>query len=204
MNIWDHSRLSKRKFGGKEKDFYEIHKFIDSSKLFYYNTRHRLLLHNLYGIELTVEKFGDVLVNSDGIEILVRDIAAEHCKEDLSGRVPSLFDWLEGNDDRLKGCIEVPEFSDKVLEEFVLRPLFRSNLKSSLFITLSNFGLYLVSELMGVGQAKILQEKLGKNVLVETHLKQFHFTANWQFTPCRTELKWLKENQKFNGNNRTA
>ena len=52
MNIWDHSRLSVRKFGGKEKDYFQIHKFLDSSKLFYNHVKHRILLHNLYGVEI--------------------------------------------------------------------------------------------------------------------------------------------------------
>lgn len=59
MNIWDHSRLSKRKFGGVETDYFDIHKFLDSSKLFYFHAKHRLLLHHLYGIEITILKFGD-------------------------------------------------------------------------------------------------------------------------------------------------
>ncbi len=34
MNIWKHSLLSAKKFGGKPEDYFEIHKFLDSSKLF--------------------------------------------------------------------------------------------------------------------------------------------------------------------------
>lgn len=131
MNIWNHSRLSVKKFGGKEEDYFQIHKFIDGSKLFYFNPRHRLLLHNLWGIGVTVKKFGDIITNSDRNEILVIDIAAEHCKEDLNGKVPSLQDWLIKNDDKISPQIKIPDFENKELEEFILSPMWKSNLKSS-------------------------------------------------------------------------
>jgi len=191
MNIWDHCRLSKRKFGGKEEDYYAIHKFIDASKLFYFNPRHRLLLHNLYGIELTVQKMGDLIINTDQKEILVRDIAAAHCREDLSGRVPSLYDWLKEAESTIAAQIELPDLSDEQLTNFVLTPLFRSNLKASLLITLSNFGVYLAQELLGLEQARTLQASLQTEQLVENYLQQYKFTANWQFTPDRKELGWL-------------
>ena len=192
MNIYDHCRLSKRKFGGQELDYYKIHQFIDSSKLFYYNAKHRLLLHNLYGIKLTTIKFNDFIVNSDQQTILIRDIAAEHCKEDLSGKVPSLYDWLSHIDNNEK--IEIPKFEDKELESFVLKPFFRSNLKSALHLTLSNFGVYLTKEILGLEKAKILQNHIQPNAIIENFLKKYQYNANWQFTPCRKELKWLKDN----------
>jgi len=157
MNIWNHSRISVRKFGGQELDYFQIHKFIDSSKL----------LHNLYGIEMTVRKFGDCVKNSDGAIILVRDIAAEHLKEDLN-----------------------PE-----LEEFILTPLFRSNLQSSLLITLSEFGVYLTNEILGLEQAKNLIQVIDYQKTIKSYLKEFKFTERWQFCPDKKELEWLK-NQK--------
>ena len=95
MNTWQHSLLSQRKFGGKPEDYQAIHQFIDSSKLFYYHIKHRLLLHNLYGVELATELYGDSLRNSEGAMVIVRDIAVEHIREDLDGKIPRLIDWLE-------------------------------------------------------------------------------------------------------------
>jgi len=197
MNIWDHSTLSVRKFGGIEKDYYEIHKFIDSSKLFYFHVKHRLLLHNLYGIELAIRKFGDTLVNTDSHVVLIRDIVAEHLKEDLSGTVPSLHDWLIDNDSNLGNLIEIPTFNNPDLEAFVLQPMLYSNLKSSLLITLSDFGVYLTSEFLGIESAKALHACLDKNKTVKNYLQQFKFTHQWQFSPDRKELEWLKK--KKNG-----
>ncbi|MCB0607535.1 MAG: hypothetical protein KDD12_07460 [Lewinella sp.] len=195
MNIWDHSRLSVRKFGGVEQDYFNIHKFFDSSKLFYYHVKHRLLLHNLYGVELATRKFGDFIVNADGTIILVRDIAVEHLKEDLSGKVPGLNDWLMENDDKLSREITLPMFDDPTLEEFVLTPLIRSNLKSSLLITLSDFGIYLTNELLGLDYAKTLSDKIEKDKTVKNYLEKFSFTARWQFCPDKKELDWLKTQQ---------
>ncbi|MBC9908934.1 DUF6915 family protein [Chitinophaga varians] len=95
MNYWKHSLLSKKKFDGEAADYLHIHKFLDSSKLFYFNLRHRILLHHTYGIDLCTKKFGETLVNSSNQTILVRDIAAEHCKEDLLGVVPTLNQWFK-------------------------------------------------------------------------------------------------------------
>lgn len=201
MNIYDHCRLSVRKFGGDEMDYYHIHKFMDSSKLFYFNPKHRLLLHNLYGIELTVRKHGDVLINADQRSVLVRDIAAEHCREDMSGRVPGLEDWLKENDEYLSKLIEIPEFNDDDLEQFVLTPLFRSNLKSSLLITLSNFGVHLVNEFLGLEKAKVLSGLIQTSSTVPNFLRNFCFTKRWQYTPCPEELEWIANNNMIKKKN---
>jgi hypothetical protein len=149
----------------------------------------------MYGIEITIKKFGDILTTSDHRKILVRDIAAEHCKEDLNGKVPSLQDWLSGNDEKFATQIEIPKFENKGLEEFVLYPMMKSNLKSALLITLSNFGAYLAKEILGFEHAKELQSQLETNATVQHYLSNFEFTERWQFTPQRKELEWLANNK---------
>ena len=98
MNIWEHCLISQRKFGGSPEDYEKVHSFIDSSKYFFYHVKHRLLLHNLFGVELAVELMGNFIQNSAGKQVLVRDIAVEHCREDLDGKIPTLSDWLKGNE----------------------------------------------------------------------------------------------------------
>ena len=51
------------------------------------------MFHSAFGIFLVEELFGTTLVNSDGDEVFVRDVAEQHVLEDL-GRIPSLSDWL--------------------------------------------------------------------------------------------------------------
>lgn len=195
MNIWDHSRLSVRKFGGEEQDYYAVHKFLDSSKFFYFHVKHRLLLHHLLGIEWAVQKFGDCLTNADGRVLLLRDIAAEHLKEDHNGRVPSVYDWLSNNEAALAPQLTLPTFEteDAALEQLVLTPLWRSNLQSSLLITCSDFGVYLAQELLGLDAAKRLQQLINGQPPVQHYLQQFQFTERWQFSPDRKELDWLQQ-----------
>jgi hypothetical protein len=195
MNTWDHSLLSQRKFGGIPEDYEKIHRFIDSSKLFYYHLKHRLLLHNLYGVELCMELFGDTLVNSDGNHIIVRDIAVEHCKEDLDGKIPTLADWLKDQKKLTELEFELPDFQHEGLQKFMSRPLLRSGLSSSLFITHSDFGLYLVETFFSVELAVEVSKKIQVRP-VQEYLENFAFTAPWQYNPQRKELEWLSTLKK--------
>lgn len=38
--------------------------------------------------------FGSLIINSDGVEVSVRDVAETHILEDL-GRIPSVSDWVK-------------------------------------------------------------------------------------------------------------
>jgi hypothetical protein len=189
MNYWKHSLLSKKKFNGEPGDYLDIHKFIDSSKLYYFNIKHRVLLHNTYGIDLCTQKFGETLTNSENQKILVRDIAAEHCKEDLMGIVPTLNNWFKYVDDTLPGLVKPLKPNDSKLKEFILRPLLMSGMKSTLIITHSNFGLYLTKEILGVDYALELANYLPEANINEL-LQHVKLKDKWQYTP---DLKQLKD-----------
>ncbi|MCS6796184.1 MAG: hypothetical protein NZ516_09515, partial [Raineya sp.] len=148
MNIWEHSLLSQRKFGGKPQDYEAIHSFLDSSKYFLYHVKHRLLLHHLLGVEWAVELFGNYVVNSEGKTILVRDIAVEHCREDLDGKIPTLYDWLARDENLQKFFLQKPEINDETLAEFVHLPYHRTGLLSAYIITFSDFGICLCKKLL--------------------------------------------------------
>ena len=148
MNIWKHSLLSAKKFGGEASVYLPIHKFLDSSKLFYYHAKHRMLLHHTFGIEVCIQVFGDYILSQNGQTVLVRDIAAEHIKEDLNNKIPTIQEWWEKNQD-LECFVEVlPKVEDQRIEEFILQPLLRSNIKASLIITASDFGVFLINEII--------------------------------------------------------
>ncbi len=57
------------------------------------DNRHRMVLHNAFGLLLAEQVFGPALVNSDDCRVFVRDIAAQHILEDL-GFIPSLEQCL--------------------------------------------------------------------------------------------------------------
>ncbi len=189
MNYWKHSLLSKHKFKGAAEDYLPIHKFMDSSKLFYFDNRHRILLHNTYGIDLCIQKFGELIVNSYNKKLLIRDIAAEHCKEDLMGFVPTLNNWFKFVDNAIFDFVKPVNPKDNLLKEFVLKPFLMSGLKSTLIITHSNFGIHLAKEILGIDYAMELSSYL-KEVNINEVLKFIKLTERWQYSP---DLKQLKD-----------
>lgn len=188
MNYWKHSLLSCKKFGGITEDYVAVHKFIDSSKLFYYHIKHRILLHNTFGIEIAILKFGEFLTNSDGKIILIRDIVAEHCKEDLYGVVPTLNNWFKYVDENLFKNFNPVQTHDTILDDFLMKPLIMSGLQSSLIITHSNFGIFLTKEILGLEYALKLSKQINNNSINEL-LQYIKLKEKWQFTPNLKELK---------------
>ena len=91
---WNHSVSSAKVFGGVPEDYTDIHLWLDESKRFFSDFRHRALRHHSEGVHAAVEKFGPVRRVTGGVMVPVRQIAERHIKEDL-GRVPSLEDWLK-------------------------------------------------------------------------------------------------------------
>ena len=88
-----HARSSARKYGGKPEDYLAIHERMDSSKSAHAEVSHRCVFHSAFGIYIIEDIFGRTLINSDGKEVFVRDVAEQHVLEDL-GFIPSLSDWL--------------------------------------------------------------------------------------------------------------
>ncbi len=204
MNILEHGHLSTRRFGGSYEDYLPIHQFLDSTKLYFHHVKHRVVLHNTFGVELAVELFGPELINSDGRGICVRDIAIGHIKEDLDGHIPTLYDWL-GKAFYLKPyCPKVAEFESEELKELVARPYLRSGLKYAMFITLSDFGVWLSEQLLGIDQAIELRQKLSPKNRLSQPLSQFEFRHRWQYTPNEDDLVWLRENGFESGEHKTG
>lgn len=102
-----HANLSAKKFGGIPADYIDIHNWFDQTKAHIADSRHRMVLHNAFGIFLAEQIFGDQIVlssgtikkmpyitNSDGRQINVRDVAEQHVLDDL-GHIPSLSESFE-------------------------------------------------------------------------------------------------------------
>ncbi len=193
MDIWKHSLLSQRKFGGKPEDYFEVHKFIDSSKLYFFHFKHRCLLHHTLGIEIATQIFGDYLVNQEGSTILIRDIVAEHCKEDLNNHVPTVSEWFSGNESIADYITEIPETGNEDLQKFILAPLLKSNCKASLIITCSDFGVALVEKIFDLPTALHLRSLLPQEQNVKQVLKNFQLRKRWQFTPNMEAIKMLEQ-----------
>lgn len=89
-----HARSSARRFGGMISDYLQFHEFMDQTKLHFADARHRLVLHNSFGIGLAEQVFGMTIVRaSDGKEMPLRPVLEQHILEDL-GRIPTLEQCL--------------------------------------------------------------------------------------------------------------
>lgn len=92
MSPYTHAILSAKKFGGPPEAYLEIHSFLDSSKYFLPNQRHRNVLHNNFGIYVCEKAFGKVL-HFDGVYVETRNVVIQHIEEDC-GRIPQLEECL--------------------------------------------------------------------------------------------------------------
>lgn len=93
MKPHHHAKISAKTYGGIMEDYMKIHEFIDHSKSALADVRHRAMLHSAWGIYVVSQVFGDLITNSDGKTISVRDIAEEHVLQDL-GFIPTMEAWL--------------------------------------------------------------------------------------------------------------
>jgi len=93
-HAWIHAKSSAKKFGGKPEDYLEIHHWFDCTKAYEPTFRHRALRHHTQGIFEAEKVFGHVITNSDGKEVLVRVVGEQHVREDFSGFIPTVQDWL--------------------------------------------------------------------------------------------------------------
>jgi hypothetical protein len=89
-----HSKSSVRKYGGILEDYIAIHRWFDSTKGNLPKFLHRAILHNSFGMLLAEQVFGDYIINSDGKDVEVRQIAYDHIYEDC-GFVPTVEDWVK-------------------------------------------------------------------------------------------------------------
>lgn len=103
MKPLQHAIISAKKFGGIPEDYLDIHTWFDHSKAHIADSRHRMLLHNSFGIWLCESVFGELMVkpgtdivyrtsyiiNSDDKKISVRDVGEQHVLDDL-GFIPSV------------------------------------------------------------------------------------------------------------------
>ena len=94
MKPHHHANISAKQHGGVAEDYMAIHEFIDHSKSAVADVRHRAMLHSAWGCYVVSQVFGNLLTNSDGKTVSVRDIAEEHIIQDL-GFIPTMDDWLK-------------------------------------------------------------------------------------------------------------
>lgn len=90
-----HAISSARHFGGKPEDYQHLHEFMDHTKSHLADCRHRLLLHNAWGIFLAEQVLGSTITRtSDNKVVPVRPLLEQHVVEDF-GFIPSLAHCLK-------------------------------------------------------------------------------------------------------------
>jgi hypothetical protein len=96
-NPYLHAKSSAKKFGGLFTDYLEIHKKMDCSKAYLSSNIHRTLTHHPFWIhEVMIPIFGDIIQNSEGKIVSVKDICEQHILEDFGGKyIPTAQDYFE-------------------------------------------------------------------------------------------------------------
>ncbi len=93
MTPWKHAESSAKKWGGKPEDYVVLHDWFDETKQFTGDWTHRALRHHSAGIQWAIEKFGHIIVNSNGQSIPTKMLAEQHVTEDC-GFIPTPADYL--------------------------------------------------------------------------------------------------------------
>ncbi len=128
MKPYSHARISAKRFGGIPEDYLDIHTWFDHTKAHVADMRHRMLLHNSWGIWLSESIFGTIIqkpdgsfyrtsyiINSDGDQVQVRDVGEQHVLDDL-GTIPTvdkclssmpLDQWMGGPIKKVKQSIRL-------------------------------------------------------------------------------------------------
>lgn len=104
------------------------------------------------------------------------------------GVIPTLNNWFKYVDDTVLDLIKPIQPADSKLREFILRPLIMSGLRSTLIITHSNFGVYLVKEFLGIDYALELAHYL-QPIGINEMLPYIKLRDKWQYTPDLQQLK---------------
>lgn len=125
-NVQFHSESSARRFGGTPEDYVPIHKFLDQSKLYLADWRHRALLHTTFGVSLCEQFFGDLYTRpSDGQRVATRTITEVHILEDMNAilspadflREMPIRSWMNGltpGQRRAAQSLRIPDGIDRV------------------------------------------------------------------------------------------
>jgi hypothetical protein len=159
MNAMQHARISAKRWGGEAEDYYEVHRFIDSTKSLCSDARHRIL-HTLWGVNsVVVPIYGHSLLNSAGKAVDLKDLCErDHLLVDYQQRfIPTLADFVRAIDQaRLPVGFEQKiekihqYYSDQPqLSQILLSPLALTGKLHSLLLTHSSWFIYEILPRMG-------------------------------------------------------
>lgn len=161
MNAMQHARISAKRWGGEAEDYYEIHNFIDSTKILCCDARHRIL-HTLWGVsQVVVPIFGHSIQNSAGKSIDVKDLCErDHLLVDYQQRfIPTLHDFVDSIDPQqlpAHFAIQIEQLHEQYINnpeisKLLLSPLNITGKLESLLLTHNSWFLGEILPQMGYG-----------------------------------------------------
>jgi hypothetical protein len=91
---WYHAVMAARKFGGTTEDYLPLETWMDFTKSHIADCRHRLFLHNAWGLFVAERVHGPTLTRaSDGKILPLRPLLEDHILQDF-GKIPTLGQCL--------------------------------------------------------------------------------------------------------------
>ncbi len=121
-NPYFHAKSSANKWGGLFTDYLDLHKKMDCSKAYLSSNIHRTLTHHPFWIhEVMIPIFGDIIRNSDGKIVSVKDICELHILEDFGGKyIPTVQDYFENVElqNWLNNGLEEPQSVKSIKKQF--------------------------------------------------------------------------------------
>ncbi len=201
MNPYIHAKISAKRWQGKIEDYYQLHRFIDSTKEICSDNRHRIL-HTHWAIHRVITPiFGHVFINSDGKQVNVKDLCErDHILPDYRNRfIPTLADFSM--------CIreeEIPDWRQRMealhqvyadqpkLVKLLLSPLsVTGQLKSLLFTHNSWFLNEIVPQIFPIPLA-LREFELGLNEVFAAMDFQLWMDNGASFPPSARKIEAIK------------
>lgn len=92
---WYHAVMAARRYGGEPEDYLSLEQWMDYTKSHVPDCRHRLFLHNSWGIFVGERVLGQTMCRpSDGKRLPVRPLLEDHVIQDF-GKIPTLARCLD-------------------------------------------------------------------------------------------------------------
>lgn len=116
---WYHAVMAARKFGGVAEDYLPLETWMDFTKSHIADCRHRLFLHNAWGLFVAECIHGPTLTRaSDGKTLPLRPLLEDHILQDF-GKIPTLAQCLaQLPPEPLAGELSLPEQCRRAAERF--------------------------------------------------------------------------------------
>lgn len=127
-----HAKSSADTFGGVWQDYFSIHNFFDITREIlepYWSAtpdfRHRALRHHDLGIDCAEVLFDYQILNSDRVQVSVRDIGVQHMYEDFD-RIPLFDEWWGGTNVKWEHLSDNGERMAPLVKQIISEPWMNS------------------------------------------------------------------------------